>query len=378
MMNRYLTAESVCAGHPDKLCDFISDSVLDACLSADSNSHVACEVMAANTDVIVAGEITCAKQIDIKAVAAAALEKAGYSPADFTITDLTHTQSPDIAGGVKNGDGLGAGDQGTVYGYATNETAERLPLPLVLSHRISERLDFLRREGLVEGLLPDGKAQVTVEYDFGEAVRVKTVVVSVQHREDITQEQLRQIVIEKILPAAFIDFPLDEDTEILVNPSGRFVHGGPQADTGLTGRKLMVDTYGGFVPHGGGAFSGKDPTKVDRSGAYMARYIAKNIVAAHLADRCKVSISYAIGVAEPVAVDVDTFCTGTVNDAIISAAVKEIFDLRPAAIIKALNLTAPVYFTTSAYGHFGRQEFTWEQTDKIAALMESVKRGQTV
>ena len=383
-MNRYLTAESVCAGHPDKLCDFISDSVLDACLSADPNSHVACEVMAANTDVIVAGEITCAKQIDIKAVAAAALEKTGYNPADFTITDLTHTQSPDIAGGVKTGDDLGAGDQGTVYGYATNETAERLPLPLVLSHRICERLDFLRREGLVKGLLPDGKAQVTVEYCGGEALRVKTVVVSAQHEESVSEELLRSIVLEKVLPGVFMDFlpqglpAMDDETEILVNPSGRFVVGGPVGDTGLTGRKLMVDTYGGFASHGGGAFSGKDATKVDRSGAYMARYIAKNIVAANLADRCRVAISYAIGVSEPVAVDVDTFCTGTVNDEILSAAVSEVFSLRPSDIITALDLKTPGFALTSNYGHFGRDGFPWERTDKTAALLEIVKRGRTV
>ena len=377
-MTRTLTAESVCAGHPDKLCDFISDSVLDACLAVDPGAHVACEVMAANTDVIVAGEITCAKQIDIKSVTDVALEKIGYDPADFRITDLTHTQSPDIAGGVKSGDDLGAGDQGTVYGYATNETAERLPLPLVLAHRICERLDFLRREEMVEGLLPDGKAQVTVEYDFGETKRVKTVVISTQHEESVSGELLRRIVIERVLPGAFMNFPLDNDTKILVNPSGRFVIGGPEGDTGLTGRKLMVDTYGGFAPHGGGAFSGKDPTKVDRSGAYMARYIAKNIVAAGLADRCKVAISYAIGVSAPVAVEIDTFCTGTVNDEILSSVVRELFDLRPAEIIKTLDLTAPIYAQTSCYGHFGRDGFPWEHTDKTAALLENVKRRQSI
>jgi len=377
-MNRYLTAESVCAGHPDKLCDYISDSVLDACLAADSDSRVACEVMAANNNIIVAGEISCAKELDIKAVSAGALKKVGYDPADFCIFDFTHTQSADIAGGVNRGNELGAGDQGTVYGYATNETPEFLPLPLVLAHRICERVDFLRREGMAEGLLPDGKAQVTVEYDFGEATRIKTVVVSIQHEESVSQELLRRIVLEKVLPGVFMEYPLDDDAEILVNPSGRFVIGGPAGDTGLTGRKLMVDTYGGFVPHGGGAFSGKDATKVDRSGAYMARYIAKNIVAANLADRCKVSVSYAIGVAEPVAVDVDTFCTGTVNDAIISAAVSEVFCLRPSAIIEALDLKTPGYALTSSYGHFGRDGFPWERTNKIAALKEIVMRGQTV
>ena len=377
-MNRYLTAESVCAGHPDKLCDFVSDSVLDACLKLDPNAHVACECMAANRDIIVAGEVLCKYSFPFEPVVKEALEKAGYDPDGFVIQTLIHRQSADIAGGVGEGDDLGAGDQGTVYGYATNETKEYLPLPLVLAHKICERLDFLRKEGMAPGLLPDGKAQVTAEYDFGEVVRVKTVVVSAQHEESISEELLRRIVLEKVLPCAFFDFPLDDDTEILVNPSGRFVIGGPEGDTGLTGRKLMVDTYGGFAPHGGGAFSGKDPTKVDRSGAYMARYIAKNIVAANLASRCKVSISYAIGVAEPVAVDIDAFCTGTVNDEILSAVVREIFDLRPAAIIKALDLTAPIYSQTSCYGHFGRNGFVWERTDKAALLMDTVMRGRTV
>jgi len=378
-MIRTLTAESVCAGHPDKLADYIADCVLDAIIGDNPEARVACEVLAAQNDIILAGEITCGYKPDYKTIVGAALCDVGYDPAGFNVIDHITTQSPDIAGGVTKENGeLGAGDQGTVYGYATNETKEFLPLPLVLAHRICYRLDLLRNVKEADGLLPDGKAQVSVEYIGGEALRVKTVVVSVQHREDIGQEEVRRIVVEKILPAAFLDFPLDENTEILVNPSGRFVRGGPQADTGLTGRKLMVDTYGGFVPHGGGAFSGKDPTKVDRSGAYMARYIAKNIVAANLASRCKVSISYAIGVAEPVAVDVDTFCTGTVNDEVLSHAVKEIFDLRPAAIIKALDLTAPIYFTTSCYGHFGKPELTWEQTDKAALLLETVKRGRTV
>ena len=378
-MIRTLTAESVCAGHPDKLADYIADCVLDSVIGDNPKSRVACEVLAAQNDIILAGEITCGYKPDYKTIVGAALCDVGYDPADFNVVDHITTQSPDIAGGVTKENGeLGAGDQGTVYGYATNETKEFLPLPLVLAHRICYRLDLLRNVGEVDGILPDGKAQVSVEYIGGEALRVKTVVVSVQHREDISQEKVRQIVDDKILPAAFLDFPLDENTEILVNPSGRFVHGGPQADIGLTGRKLMVDTYGGFVPHGGGAFSGKDPTKVDRSGAYMARYIAKNIVAANLASRCKVSISYAIGVAEPVTVDVDTFCTGTVNDEILSAVMREIFALRPAAIIKALDLTEPAYGATSCYGHFGRDGFAWERTDKIAELKEMVMRGRTV
>jgi S-adenosylmethionine synthetase len=378
-MNRYLTAESVCQGHPDKLCDRISDAILDSVLDQNPNAHVACEVMATGGDIILAGEITCGYVPAYNTIVGAALCDIGYNPDDFKITNLINRQSPDIAGGVSHADGeIGAGDQGTMYGYATNETAEKLPLPLVLAHRICERLDFLRKEKMIDGLLPDGKAQVTVEYDFGVPVRVKNVVVSVQHREDISEELLRRIVTEKVLPGAFLSFPLDADTEILVNPSGRFVLGGPAADTGLTGRKIIVDTYGGFAPHGGGAFSGKDPTKVDRSAAYAARYIAKNIVAAKLADRCKVAISYAIGVAEPVAVDIDTFCTGTVSDEILSSVVREIFDLRPAEIIRDLDLAKPIYAATSAYGHFGRDGFTWEKTDKTAALLEAVKRRHTV
>lgn len=378
-MTKTLTAESVCQGHPDKLCDYIADCVLDAVIGDNPNARVACEVMAAKNNIILAGEITCGYKPDYHTIVGAALREVGYDPADFRVTNYITEQSTDIAGGINKGGGeLGAGDQGTVYGYATGETKEFLPLPLVLAQRICRRLDFLRKEKMADGLLPDGKAQVTVEYSGGEARRVKTVVVSAQHREDIGPVPLRQIVVEKVLPVAFFDFPLDDKTEILVNPSGRFVLGGPAADTGLTGRKLMVDTYGGFVPHGGGAFSGKDPTKVDRSAAYMARYIAKNIVAARLADRCKVSVSYAIGVAEPVAVDVDTFCTGTVNDEILSSAVRELFDLRPAAIIRTLNLTVPIYAKTSWYGHFGRDGFSWERTDQTAALMEFVKRKRSV
>ena len=377
-MTRLLTAESVRMGHPDKLCDFIADSVLDSVLDQNPSARVACEVMAVRRDIILAGEITCGYKPDYQTIVGAALCDAGYDPTAFRVTEHIAAQSPDIAEGVDRGSELGAGDQGTVYGYATNETAEYLPLPLVLAHRICERLDFLHREGMISGLRPDGKAQVTLEYDFGEATRIKTVVVSAQHEEYISEALLRRTVLEKVLPGALMEFPVDEGTEILVNPSGRFVIGGPTGDTGLTGRKLMVDTYGGFVPHGGGAFSGKDPTKVDRSGAYMARYIAKNIVAAHLADRCKVAVSYAIGVAKPVAVDVDTFCTGTVNDEILNAVVAEIFDLRPSAIITALDLTAPIYARTACYGHFGRDGFPWERTDKVAALMETVKRGRQV
>ncbi|MDR2655650.1 MAG: methionine adenosyltransferase [Oscillospiraceae bacterium] len=372
-MRRFLSAESVCAGHPDKLCDFISDRVLDACLAADPKSRVACECMAANNDIIIAGEISCAKQIDVLGIARSALAELGYKPDSFRYTDLTHAQSPDIAGGVGVGEDIGAGDQGTVYGYATSETGEFLPLPLVLAHRICRRLDFVRREKIAEGLLPDGKAQVTVEYENAEAVHVKAVVVSAQHEERTSEERLRRIIRETVLPEAFSGFALGAETQLLINPSGRFVIGGPQGDTGLTGRKIIVDTYGGFAPHGGGAFSGKDASKVDRSAAYAARWIAKNIVAAKLAKRCKVSVSYAIGVAKPVAVDIDTFGTGAANDEVLSSAVSKIFDLRPSAIISALDLTAPVFSKTSAYGHFGREDFTWERTDKITDLLELIR-----
>ena len=371
-MTRLRTAESVCAGHPDKLCDFISDSVLDECLRLDPLAHVACECMAARSTIIVAGEILCAhlSKLDVEAIVKEALRKVGYDPGAFMIQNLLHHQSADIADAVSDG---GAGDQGTVYGYATNETPECLPLPLVLAHRICEALDAMHE--VIPSLLPDGKAQVTLEYDFGKAIRVKTVVVSAQHKAKLSQKELREIVLYDVLLAAFHNSPLyfDDTTEILVNPSGRFVIGGPEGDSGLTGRKLMVDTYGGFAPHGGGAFSGKDPSKVDRSGAYMARYIAKNIVAAKLADRCDVAISYAIGVAEPVAVDIDTHCTGVFDDEQLSAAVRRVFDLRPAAIIEGLGLRAPIYAPTACYGHFGRSEFPWERPDRVAQLLDAVK-----
>ncbi len=384
-MNKFLTAESVCKGHPDKLCDFIADSILDACLRKDRAARVACEVMATKGRIIVAGEITCEKIVDIRWVVRRALEEAGYNPRKFLIHVYLHQQSADIAGGVdralesREGDTswysmLGAGDQGTVYGYATNETSEKLPLPLVYAHRICQRLDKARKDGVIKGIGPDGKSQVTVEYENGKAKRVKTIIVSVQHDEAKDPEVLRSEIVSEILWPAFKDFPFDEDTEILVNPSGRFVNGGPSADTGLTGRKIMVDTYGGLAAHGGGAFSGKDPTKVDRSGAYMARAVAKNIVWAGLADRCQVSISYAIGKADPVAVEVDTFGTGKVPDEVLRAAVLEVFNLRPAAIIEELCLRDAIYAETSAYGHFSGVHARWEWLDKIRKLREAVER----
>ncbi len=384
-MKTFKTAESVCAGHPDKLCDFIADSILDACLYKDKSSRVACEVMAAKHRIIVAGEISCSKHVDIRYEVRRALQKLGYNPYAFLIYVFVHKQSRDIAGGVdmsmeaRNGDtscyaNLGAGDQGTVYGYATNETNEYIPLPLLLSHNICKRLDTVRKDNLIRGIKPDGKAQVTIEYADGRPRRVKTIVVSVQHDKNKAPDVLKSEIIAEVLHPVFQKFPFDTDTEILINPSGRFVEGGPDADTGLTGRKLMVDTYGGLAAHGGGAFSGKDPTKVDRSGAYMARCVAKNIVFAGLADECQTAISYAIGKADPVAVQIDTFGTGKVSDETLAKAVNDVFNLRPAAIINELCLRRCSFADYSAYGHFGNGYPTWEYTDKYKELREAVKR----
>ncbi len=314
-----------------------------------------------------------------------ALQKLGYNPLAFLIYVFVHKQSRDIAGGVdlsieaRNGDTscyahLGAGDQGTVYGYATDETDEYIPLPLLLSHKICKRLDSVRRDNIIRGIKPDGKAQVTVEYVNGKPKRVKTIVVSVQHSKDKDLDVLKNEIISEVLHPVFTKFPFDADTEILVNPSGRFVEGGPGADTGLTGRKLMVDTYGGLGAHGGGAFSGKDPTKVDRSGAYMARYIAKNIVSASLAKECQVAISYAIGKADPIAVQIDTFGTGKVGDDIIAKAVNDVFNMRPAAIINDFALRRCSFADYSAYGHFGNGYPAWEHTDKYRELKEAVEK----
>ena len=384
MSKQYLTAESVCAGHPDKLCDFIADSILDACLRKDRSSRVACEVMATGHKIIVAGEITCSKRVDIRFVVREALSELGYKPLSFLIYVFVHKQSADIADGVnralesRNGDTsrystLGAGDQGTVYGYATDETHEYLPLPLVLAHGICRRVDTVRKDNVVKGIKPDGKAQVTVEYEDGKPKRVASIVVSVQHSADKDMETLRGELISEVLHPVFKGFPFDEDTEILINPSGRFVKGGPAADTGLTGRKLMVDTYGGLASHGGGAFSGKDPTKVDRSGAYMARYIAKNLVWSGLAKRCEVALSYAIGKADPVAVSVNSFGTGEYADERLCEAVKKVFCLRPAAIIDQLRLRTAIYADTAAYGHFSSVLFPWEDgSGKYKELRKAV------
>ena len=373
-MKRILTAESVCIGHPDKLCDRISDHILDAALRLDPNSRVAVEALATGNKIVVAGEISCSGRLNAREIVRDALEEAGYDPDMFTISVFLHAQSRDIAEGVKRsleartyGKGsveIGAGDQGTMYGYATDECEEMLPLPLVLSHRICLLLDDARMEGRIKGILSDGKAQVSVEYEDDVPKRVSAVVISVQHMEDKTLGELEEDIFREVVPTAFADFPLDEGTKVYINPSGRFVKGGPEADTGLTGRKIMVDTYGGLAPHGGGAFSGKDATKVDRSGAYMARFIARNIVSAGLAKRCTVALSYAIGKADPVAVDVCTHGTGVFPDERLSEAVPDVFELRPGEIIRRLGLTKPIFSGTSAYGHFTDPDFPWEQDDK--------------
>ena len=385
MSKRYLTAESVCAGHPDKLCDIIADNILDECFRRDKASRVACEVMATKGKIIVAGEISCSEKIDIRYIARNVLKQVGYNPLKFLIYVYVHNQSPDIAAGVntaleaRNGvneqyGSVGAGDQGTMYGYATIETREMLPLPLVLSHRIVKRLDEARKGKLIKGILPDGKAQVTIEYNDDVPVRVKTIVVSVQHEKNKTQEELKSDILNNVLWQCFEDFPFDDETEILINPSGQFVLGGPAADTGLTGRKIMVDTYGGLASHGGGVLCGKDPTKVDRSGAYMARYIAKHIVWCDLAEKCEVAISYAIGKANPVAFSINTFGTGTVPDEILALAAQEVFNLRPAAIIEKLHLRNILYSDTAVYGHFNSYLFPWEDVNRYSKLREVVEK----
>jgi len=384
-MISYKTAESVCMGHPDKLCDLIADNILDACLRKDKASRVACEVMATKGKIIVAGEITCSEKINIRNVIKNTLSEVGYNPLKFLIYVYVHNQSTDIAAGVntaleaRNGiseqyGSIGAGDQGTMYGYATKETKEMLPLPLVLSHRIVKRIDDCRKGKLIKGIFPDGKVQVTIEYENDTPMRVKTIVVSVQHDKDKMQDELKVDILNNVLWQCFEDFPFDDKTEILINPSGRFVEGGPSADTGLTGRKIMVDTYGGLASHGGGALCGKDPTKVDRSGAYMARYIAKHIVWCDYAKKCEVNISYAIGKANPVAFSINTFGTGTVSDEILALAAQDVFNLRPAAIIEKLRLRNVHYSDTAVYGHFNSFLFPWEDVNKYSELKKAVEK----
>ncbi len=385
-MKRFYTAESVTEGHPDKLCDLIADSILDACLSQDSEARAACEVLATKGNIIAAGEITSTYEPNVPEIIKKTLEDVGYSAEGIAINVLLHNQSLDIAEAVENSKekrtGLisgqtdwenGAGDQGIMIGYACNETSQMLPMPVVLANRIVRELSACRRSGYITGILPDGKAQVTVEYEDNRPARLASVVVSCQHTEEKNLKKLEHEIRNKVLAAALHILPPDEDTQIFINPSGRFVCGGLEADTGLTGRKLMVDSYGGMAAHGGGAFSGKDCSKVDRSGAYMARYIAKNMVAAGLASRCQVSLAYAIGVAQPVMVQVDTFGTGKVcADDCLAAAIPLVFGLTPKQIIDTLRLKRPIFRQTAVYGHFGRKEFPWERTDRAERLRNTV------
>lgn len=359
--NCIVTAESVTEGHPDKLCDYIADSVLDACLEKDSGARVACEVMATRGKIIAAGEITAKELPDIPHIICRSVRETGYG-GDYEVEVIIHDQSPDIASAVDDGKELGAGDQGIVYGYACDETVALLPLPVVLAHAITMGLTDARKHGLISGLLPDGKAQVSVEYHGDDHPRVSAVVVSCQHEEDVDLIALQGSIFEYILLPLMEDL-MDDDTAIWINPGGSFVLGGFEADTGLTGRKLMVDTYGGIVPHGGGALSGKDGTKVDRSAAYMARYIAKNIVAAGLARECTVGLAYAIGVAEPVAVTVDTHGTSRYSEEVLVKAIRMIFTLTPAEMITILRLDQPIFSQYCNYGHFTHEDAPWEQLD---------------
>lgn len=376
-MERLFTSESVTAGHPDKVCDQISDAILDACLSQDSDSRVACET-AINTDfVLVMGEITTKAIIDIPSIVRKTVQEIGYETAEDGF-DLQNAeikvsikqQSSDISQGVNRSEYIGAGDQGMMFGYATDETEEYMPLAVVLAHRLAKRLEIIRKEGNLSYLRPDGKSQVTVEYgEDGYPVRVDTIVVSVQHDETVTHEQIEKDIIEEVIKKCIPEKYLDADTKFLINPTGRFVIGGPYSDSGLTGRKIIVDSYGGLARHGGGAFSGKDYTKVDRSAAYAARYVAKNIVGAGLAKQCEIQLAYAIGVAEPVSIRIETFGTSCISDEELAEIVEREFSLSPSGIIEMLKLKQPIYHRTSVYGHFGNDlKLPWEQMDRVEKL----------
>ena len=390
-MKRFFTSESVTEGHPDKVCDAISDAILDAILSKDKNARVACECSACKNFLLIMGEITTTAKFDAEKIARDTIKKIGYTDADLgfsydtvEIKTVINSQSADIALGVDNSleikenggdryDKVGAGDQGMMFGYACRETEEFMPLPLVLSHKMCKKLAEVRKNGTLKYLRPDGKGQITVEYEDGEPKRIDTVVLSSQHDETVSSEQLKKDLIKHVIYAVLPKEYIDDETKIFVNPTGRFEIGGPAGDSGLTGRKIIVDTYGGRCAHGGGAFSGKDPTKVDRSAAYMARYVCKNLVAAGLCDECTLEIAYAIGVANPVSVYLNSFGTGKLSDDNLVEIVKKEFDLRPLAIIEKLGLKKPVFSETSSYGHFGNKNFAWEKTDKVKVLKKYLK-----
>jgi len=384
----FFTSESVTEGHPDKVADQISDAILDAMIKGDPQSRVAVETLVTTGLVLVAGEVTTKTYVDVAQVAREKIKEIGYTNPEFqfdyescSVLVSIHGQSPDISAGVTEGEGIdtnqGAGDQGLMFGYATNETPEYLGMPLAFAHRLTKRLAEVRKSGEIPYLSPDGKSQVTVEYVEGKPTRIEAIVVSNQHKKSATNEQIYKDIKEKVIFAALPKEMIDDKTKIYINPAGRFVMGGPAADTGLTGRKIIVDTYGGVGSHGGGAFSGKDPSKVDRSASYMTRYIAKNLVAAGAADRCEVQLAYAIGISEPVSVMVNTFGTGKVDDERLEEVVREAFPLKPKDIINHLDLRRPIFQKTASYGHFGRDDpdFTWEKTDKVDEIRDLLKLG---